>query len=366
MANPAMVSGNVAAPAGGAGMNPFWYASNFYAQKNNAQIAATQLTTSQTAFNLPLDSLGFLRGARIQVRSTGGAGGAVTADNPWNLFQNLSFNNVDGGNILYAMDGYSHMLYQAYGRPWQGDPTQAYDYAQSINPSFTLKLAPEVRHTAGVLANTDARSQYRVQGNLATAATLTTSGSTAPTVTTTTFIDVWAQVDSQDLNNVPNEQLPPGINLMNQRRYQSLPLSGAGSNNTILANAVVGNEIRLAMLVVRDSNGARQDYLSDPIQWFIDQRLLSNYTPDLVEQYMEDFYGAGKAMARPTGVYVFPRFFNPGTLYGQGWLETSNASALKWQTATAAGATNTSGGTINVYVDEMIATGAVPGELRDI
>lgn len=366
MANPAMVSGTTAAPSGGAAMNPFWSSSNFYAQKNNAQIAASQLSTSTVPFNLPLDSLGFLRGARVQVRSTGGAGGTVTSDNPWNLFQNVSFNNVDGGNILYQMDGYEHMLYQAYGRPWQGDPTAAYDYAQSINPSFTLKFAPEIRHTAGVLANTDARSQYRLQGNLSTATELITSGTTAPTVTTTTFIDVWAQVDSKDINDIPNEQLPPGINLMNQRRQQTLPLSGAGSTNTILANAVVGNEVRLAFLVVRDSNGARQDYLSDPIQWFIDQRLISNYTPDLVEQYMEDFYGAGQAMARPTGVYVFPRFYNPGTMYGQGWLGTSNASALKWQSSTAAGATNTSGGTINVYVDEMIPTGPVPAELYDI
>lgn len=367
MANPAMGTTAAAAPATVTGSNPFWYASNYYAQKNNAQIPVTILTTSQSAFNLPMDSLNYLRGARIQVRSSGGVGGTVTADNPWNLFQNLSFNNVDGGNILYAMDGYSHMLYQAYGRPWQGDPTNSYDYAQSINPSFTLKLAPEIRSTVGALFNTDARSQYRLQGNLALQSTLSSGTiTTAPTITTTTFIDTWAQVDAVDLQGVRNEQVPPGVNVMNQRRFQSFPLNGASSQNTVIANAVVGNEVRLAMVVVRDSNGARQDYLTDPIQWFIDQRKLSNYTPDLVQQYMEDFYGAGLAMSRPTGVYVFPRFYLPGSRTGQGWLQTSNASSLQWQSTTLSTATNTAGGTINVYVDEVIPVGAVPGEIQDL
>jgi hypothetical protein len=368
MANAAMTASAASSGAStGGGQNPFWYASNYYAQKNNAQIAATTLSTTQTAFNLPLDSLGFMRGARVQVRSTGAVGGVATPDNPWNLFQNLSFNNVDGGNILYPMDGYAQMLYQAYGRPWQGNPTAGYDYAMNINPSFTLKLAPEIRYTAGALANTDARSQYRLQGNLALQSTVTSGTiSTAPTVTTTTFVDLWAQVDSVDLNGVPNEQLPPGVNLMNQRRFQTFALSGAGSNNTVIATNCVGNEVRLAFLVVRDSNGARQDYLTDPIQWYIDQRLLSNYSPDLVQQYMEDFYGSG-VLSRPTGVYVFPRFFQPGSLTGQGWLETSNASGLKWQSSTLSTASNTSGGTINVYVDEVFpAGGTVPGELRDL
>lgn len=367
MANPAMGTQMAPAPTGAVGANPFWYASNYYAQKNNAQIPVTTLSTSQSSFNLPLDSLNFLRGARVQVRSTGGVGGVATADNPWNLFQGLSLNNVDGGNILYAMSGYEHMLFQAYGRPWQGDPTRSYDFAQSINPSFTLKLAPEIRATAGALYNTDARSQYRLQGNLALQSTLSSGAiTTAPTVTTTTFIDTWAQVDGVDLQGVRNEQVPPGVNIMNQRRLQVFPLNGASSNNTVIANAVVGNEVRLAMIAVRDSNGARQDYLTDPIQWFIDQRKLSNYTPDLVQQYMEDFYGANMAMARPTGVYVFPRFFLPGSLTGQGWLQTSNASSLQWQSTTLSTATNTNGGTINVYVDEVIPVGPVPGEIKDL
>jgi hypothetical protein len=119
------------------------------------------------------------------------------------------------------------------------------------------------------------------------------------------------------------------------------------------------------MLVVRDSNGARQDYLTDPLTWYQDARLLSNYTPDLVQDYMEDFYGTS-AMTRPTGVYVFPRFWNPGTLTGQGWMPTTNATQVRWESTTLSTASNTAGGTISMYVDEVVPVGAVPVELADI
>lgn len=366
MANMAMASTAPAtASVGSSGSNPFYFASNYYIQKNNQQIPSAALTTSPSAFNLAVDSIGFLRGFRLQVRSSGAVGGAVTPDNPWNLFQNLSFNNVDGGNILFPMTGYEHMLYQAYGRPWQGNPTASYDYAQSINPSFTLKLAPEVRHTVGALDNTDARSQYQVQGNLAAQSTLTSGTiSTAPTVTVTSYVDIWAQPDTVDLRDVPNEQTPPGANIQTKRRKLPLTLNAAGADNQLIPVGLMSNQLRLIMVALRDSNGARQDYFTDPIQWTLDARKFANYNPDTVQQYMEDFYGTG-AMPRPTGVYVFPRFYNPGTEVGQGWLQTNSASRMVFESTTAAAATNLPG-TATVYVDEIVPAGPFPVELMDL
>lgn len=366
MANLAMASTAPSQPAtGAAGSNPFYFASNYYIQKNNQQIAATQLSTTQAPFNLAVDSIGFLRGFRMQVRSTGGVGGAVTADNPWNLFQNLSFNNVDGGNILFPMTGYEHMLYQAYGRPWEGNPFASYDYAQSINPSFTLKLRPEVRHTVGALDNTDARSQYQIQGNLATAATLSSGTiSTAPTVTVTSYIDIWAQPDTVDLRDVPNEQVPPGANIQTKRRKIPLTLNAANADNQLIPVGLMSNQLRLLMVVLRDSNGARQDYFTDPIQWTLDARKFGNYNPDTVQQYMEDFYGTN-ALPRPTGVYVWPRFYNPGTETGQGWLQTNSASRMVFESTTVSTAANLPG-TATVYVDEIVPAGPFPVELMDL
>src|SRR6266700_1548266 len=144
-----MPSGAVAAAGGGGSsapataMNPFWAASNWYFEANNIEIAngSFQLTTSQKAFSVPLNTNGFLKDYRITVRATGAVGGAPTGD----------------------------------------DPTQWYDYARNINPSFTLKLAPEIRYTAGALANMDSRRNYVVAGQLATLAQLNGgSASTAP------------------------------------------------------------------------------------------------------------------------------------------------------------------------------------------
>lgn len=368
MANMAAAGQYNSAPATSSGTNvPFYFASNYFAKKNSQQIAATTLTTAQSAFDIALDPGGYMRGARLQVRSTGGVGGAVTQDNPWNVFQNLKFDNITSSSILYAMSGYEHMLYQAYGRPWQGNPTLNYDYGQSINPSFTLKLAPEIRHTAGVLANTDGRSLYRVAGNLAQQSTVTSGSiSTAPTVTVTTYIDTWAQPDPVNIvSGNPQDEMPPGINMYTSRRKQPLALSGAGASTSIWPSGLMGSQVRLFMLVVRDSNQTRQDYLTDPITWYQDARTLSVFTPDLVQQYMEDFYGTG-AMPRPTGVYVFPRFWNPGTMVGQGWMPTDTATQVRWDTTISSTATNTSGGTINMYVDEVVALGTQPIELMDI
>ena len=368
MANTAVAAGGAASlPATTSNGRAFWAASNYYLEKNNDQIPSTQLSTSSSAFNLRLNYGGFVRGARLQVRSSGGVGGTVTPDNPFNVFTNLIFNNVGNTPVFNQTNGYESMLYNAYGRPWEGDPVLAYDYAQSINPSFTLRLAPEIRHTLSALGNTDARQQYRVQGNL-NVQSLVTSGtiSTAPTVTVTTFLDTWAQPDTNDLQNIPNQPYPDGAYAaLNMRRNQSFSLNGAGSNNTVIATEAVGNLVRNVFLVVRDSNGARQDYLTDPLDWYLDTRIIAQYTPDTVQQYMQEFYGTG-ALSRPTGVYVFPRFFNPGTMTGQGWLETSTASGMKWTSATSGTATNTSGGTINMFVDEVVPLQAIPTELEDL
>ena len=58
-------------------------------------------------------------------------------------------------------------------------------------------------------------------------------------------------------------------------------------------------------------------------------------------------------MPRPTGVYVFPRFFNPGTLVGQGWLETSGATNLKWQSTTLSSGTNLPG-TVTILSEQVV------------
>ena len=185
-------------------------------------------------------------------------------------------------------------------------------------------------------------------------------------VVVTNYLETWAQPDAADLHGNEIESLPPGLNLATLRRHQIFTLNGAGADNQFqLTN--VGNELRCMILVVRDSNGARQDFLSDPIRWRLDNRSLGVFSPDEVFNQMNDFYDAlsSGTSQRPTGVYVWPRFYQPGQMKGQSWLGTTNATYLIWETATTAGATNVPG-TVEVITDEVVPVGAVPMELESI
>jgi hypothetical protein len=351
-----------------AGMNPFWSASNWYFEPNSNTIlnGSAALTTSAQPFAVQLNSNGFLKDYRIIVRSSGAVGGVAAPDSPFNLFANLTFENPNGSQFFQDHTGYQHMLYQAYGRPWEGNPQTWFDYAQGINPSFTLKLAPELRYTAGALPNMDSRRQYKVQGYVAPQSAITTGTiTTPPTVTFASGIDTWAQPDAKDLMQRTNETVPPGQALQVYRRHSSMVLNGAGTQNTIDGRALTGNLMRLIMLVVRDSNGARQDYLTDPISWILDSRTLANFTQADLFGLMQDFYGTGVVLPRPTGVYVFPRYFNPGNLQGQGWLETSGATKLQWTSTTSSSATNVPG-TVDIMVEDCVPLTGLPYELTNI
>lgn len=338
-------------------MVPFWAASNWYFESNNEEIAggSYQLTTATKPFKINLNSNGWMKDYRCVVRSSGAVGGTAAADGPWNLFQNTAFQTTTGSQFFKNHNGFEYLCYQAYGRPWEGDPTQWFDYSASINPSFTFKLAPEIRFTAGALPNMDDRRQYNVQGQVgAISSVISGTNTTAPTVTFASGIDTWAQVDQRNVvTGSTNQPTPGGVSVQTQRQLSVLTLNGASSTNTIDARSLTGVPSRLFMLEVRDSNAARKDYLTDPITYTLDTRTLANYTQaDLFGQF-QDFYGTAGVMARPTGVYVFPRFFNPGTLTGQGWLYSQGGSRLQWQSSTLSTGTNLPG-TITILTEQVV------------
>lgn len=353
-----------AAPSAGGGTVPFFYGSNRYVEKFATDTWQLTTTTSELVHNI--NPGGFLQGVRVQFRSTGGVGGTASADQPWVTVQSASLENIDGAPIMYPMGGLSYYLGDRFFRPWHGDAAARFDYAAGPNPSMSLFLRPEIRHTAGVLANTDARAQYRVRVTMNTWANVITSGSTAPTFTVTFYLETWAQPDDKDLRDNPIEPLPPGLNLATLRRRQVLAINSASADNQWqLSNT--GNEIRGIIAVVRDSNGARQDYLTDPIRWRIDNRSMGVFSPDEVFNRMADFYdGLGyNLVSRPAGVYVWPRFYQPGAMKGEAWLATTNASYVLFESATLSTGTNLPG-TVEWITDEVVPVGPVPMEFESI
>jgi hypothetical protein len=398
-----------ATPGGGgaAGGNPFQLATNLYCEKNNAgnvTAANGTITTSQAGFGGQINAGQYLRGIRLVVRANASASvttqNAATNDWPWNVLTQIDLVNVDGSEILYVMGGYAHYLAQKYGRPWLGDPGQLTDAVNSTTavPQFTLFLQPEIRWTAGVLANTDTRSQYRFDYTLDTIANITgangssyNTGSQAPIVTVQPYVDAWAQPDAEDLQGVPNQPVPPGLNIQYKRRHQIFTMNANASDN-IFQSALTGNAIRNQIIVTRNGGSVRSEGLTDPIQWSLDNRSLGKISVnnmgagagtaatagqvngDMLQVWMQEQYGeyfpariTGSTVntvqyARETGVYVFPRFLKPGSLYGQGWLYTSNSSKEIFE-STSGVATSA---TAELITDEVYPVGPVDPQLTDI
>lgn len=353
------------APASGTGtVVPFFYGTNQYVEKFATNTTTLGASASEQQYNI--NPGGFLRGVRLEVRSTTGAlgGGTLTGDVPASCLASVALENIDGSPIQYPMNGFAHLMGQWFFRPWHGDPQRRFDYSATINPAFSLFVQPELRQTAGVLANTDARALYRVRWTYATLATIVTGGTpTAPAVTVTAYMESWAQPDANDLRGNPIEEIPPGLNLATLRRQQIINLAAAGADNTFqLSN--MGNELRGILMILRNSSGVRTDLLSDPVRWRIDNRSLGVFSNQEIFNRMTDFYETlQNGSTRPTGVYVFPRFYDPGRMVGEAWLATTNATYLIFESATAAGG---SGGTIQIITDEVVPVGPVPMELESI
>ena len=385
-----------AAPA--AGQNPFQIATNLYAEKN-LQGIQTGLATTPTSQQLggSINAGQYLRGIRLMVRNSNTPatisvvnGMAVaTSDGAFSIIANADITNVDGSEILYNMSAYSHYIQQKYYKPWLKDRVLAYDYTPigaSLGGSFTLFLQPEIRFSAGVLANTDTRSQYRLDYTLSAV----TAG-TQPIYNITPYMDAWAQPDAQDLQGTANQPVPPGVNLQVKRRHQIFNAAASGDNTFL--STLTGNAIKGATLICRNASNIRVDGLTDPIYWYLDNRSLGRLNPDMVRQWSEDqsttydLYGAGSqagssyyltgtnatdplavgsgayagAGSGDLGVYSFPRFMEPGELYGQGWLYTANSTKFAFESSSA-----NSVSTVELVVDEVYPVGNVDPSLVDI
>lgn len=368
-------AGQSANVTGGGGGNPFQLVTNLYAEKNVQGLqTGVQLQNGIIPTGGAVNAGQYLRALRLIVRTvTAGAGGTPTADGTAALFSTLALTNVDGSEILYAMGSYSHWLIQTYGRPWQSNMVAAYDYvADGNSPSATFVLQPEIRWSAASLANTDTRSQYRYDAVLAPVTNIATGSTTPPVISVQPVMEAWAQPDDSDLQATPNQPVPPGINLQNKRRHQVFNMNAAG-NNTFLST-LTGNALRLQVLVTRNTAGQRIDGLSDPLYWQIDNRSLGKLNPDLVWQWANDFYAPwrGNLQTNPTqsdnahgvsdtGIYLFPRYLDPGNVTGQGWQYTANNTKLQWESATANG-----GSQLELITDEVYPVGEVDPSLVDI
>ena len=235
-----------------------------------------------------------------------------------------------------------------------------------------------MKDTLAVLANTDARAQYRFRYTLAAAnqagpyGLTTTAATTNPTVTVKLYIESWAQPDLNDLLGNAIQQIPDGLACSRFLMHEQPPLTGA---NNVVRETLTGNEIRGFIFVVRngDANHTRVD-LTDAnagaIDFRLDARRLWKMTPSQVVEEMNAFYQilAAGVWTRETGVYVVPRFSGPpdagDNFCGQGeyWLQTVEQTLL--QLEFGGGDITTSPGTFEIIYDALAIAGDLAPDLE--
>lgn len=351
------------------GLVPFIVGSNLYRE---APFSTTTLQLDanghETVANVTPG--GFLRGVILQVTSINGVigTGVLGPDAPWSLFSSISIEDISGGPILYPMSGFAAFVKQKYLHPWEGDPSKRSDFSNTVNPAFTLRLSIELRDTLCVLANTDARAQYRVRFTIAPSnATFTTAPTTTPTVTVKAYFSAWAQPDAHDLMEVPIQQSPDGL-IASRFVMHEVPVLNAGAN--VIRHTLMGNEIRGIVWIVRNSLGARinlTDANAGPIDFRLDNRREWKMNPSQIVEEMQWFYEqlANGTQTREVGVYVIPRFRDPGRLVGEYWLQTVEQSLLQCElNGTDLGAN--APGTLEIIYDELAVAGDLPANLEGV
>ena len=332
-------------------------------------VETLQLDANSHEFEANITPGGFLRGVVVQVTSTGGVLGAgvLAQDAPWSVISSLTLEDISGEGVLKPMSAFSHMIKQKWFSPWDGDPAKRPGFSNSVNPAFTLRAMVEVRDTLAVLANTDARAQYRVKFTVApSTAVFSTAPTTTPTVTVKIYPLRWFQPDAVDLLGTPIEELPPGL-VASRFVMHELPVFNAGNNTT--RHTLMGNEIRGIAWIVRNSLGARVD-LTDAnagaIDFRLDNRRLWKMRPSQIVEEMSWFFEdlQNGTWTRETGVYVIPRFRNIGRATGEHWLQTVEQTLLQAELSGGDLGANAPG-TLELIYDELaIATG--PEGLGDL
>lgn len=364
-----------AAPSGKTASAVPFLAGSWEYEEWMAQDATVTLGTSQKTYVHLVTPGGFLRGLLLIVSSsTGVLGGKATlsTEAPWSIVRSYTLESIDGTPIIYSMGGYSHYAVSRYCRPWDMDPANdPTGYSATINPAFRLRFFCEGRITIGVLPNTDARAQYRFRYSLnpliypATTLTgLVNEGTTvtAPKVTTTIFLETYAQPPQTDYAGNPIVQIPDGLTLQRFVSHQTGTKTNSGAFS-IKSNRV-GNLIRTLIDVFRTSAGVRANLSADPVRLRLDNtQLWARYRTswDYDIDRFSSQQNAHDTSARPTGVYVYFRYHNPGQMDGNYWLPTTEASYLL-QTFTGGSAN----GTLETITEDLAPAGPVPAYLQGL
>jgi len=386
LGHPGILAGAAVAPqaVGGTGVIPFQAASHEIIFDAFTSDSWTPGAAQVNLFNGGLSAVrpyGYLANLWIKLTTSGGTAGSgvLAADSPFNALSTFRFLDPNGHAIVDT-DGFGLYLLNKYGaRYYLGDPKLLPNANVSGVVTFgydllvPLQINPELG--IGAIPNMDSSGPYRIQaiGNTQAGIYSGVTGLTSPLVTLTVGGEFLSLPDRQSrVNGAPQMIAPPGLDrgfaIVGEYTKQTYGIQAGGGVQTIRLTRV-GNIIRQLFLVVRNSSGARINWVGSAlatgtmIQFSFDTVPLWQADPQHILDQMARRRSSGYTYvaAADLGVIVIdfavPAELALGSLgmdagFDQ-MIQTAQSSALEltFNWAAAAG-----GGTLEVYTSDVTIT----------
>lgn len=245
--------------------------------------SVTPTTSAQQLGPFDVPAYGYLRHIYILVTTSGGTIGSATlaADAPWNVFQEVTLLDVNGGQMFGPFTGYQTFLANKWGSyAFTTDPALAPDanVSGAITFSFGFRIPVEILHNNGLgaLANQNAAAAYKVRLVVNTIANIWgVAPTTAPAVRVRGYLEAWSQPTQSDAFGRMQATVPPAHGTSQFWTVFNKAIV-AGDNVILLPR--VGNLLRNLIVVLRDGSGVRRTFanMPDPIDVRWDARQLIN------------------------------------------------------------------------------------------
>jgi hypothetical protein len=369
---------------GGAGVIPFQAASHEVIFDAFTSDSFTPGAAQVNLFNGSLGAIkpyGYLANLWIKVKTSGGVAGTavLAADAPYNALATFRFLDPNGHAIVDT-DGYGlYLLNKWGGRYYLGDPKLLPNanttglITWQFDPLLPLQINPELG--IGAIPNMDSSGPYRILaiGNTQAAIYSTIPGLTSPLVTLSVGGEFLSLPDRQSrVNGAPQMIAPPGLDkgyaIVGEYTKQTYNIQSGGGVQTHRMTRV-GNIVRQMFLVVRNSAGARIDWVATAlatgtlVQFAFDTVPLWQADPQHVLDQMARRRSSGYGIigALDLGLLVIdfaaPAELAVGSLGQDGgfdqMIQTAQSSALEltFNWAAAAGA-----GVLEVYTSDVTIT----------
>lgn len=249
-----------------AGRIPFTSASLRYREKIFSKPAFSLTAAAQDASppGGAIKSYGYLRRLLILVVGSGGTGGNLAADAPWNFFSQVSVTQPNGEEMFGGptFTGFHAMLAADHaGRFLNDTPDTLPSFSSVVTaPRFVLPINFEIDSEKGIasLPNQDFSAPWKLQLTCNTSTNFfLTAPTTAPTFTVDVFMDCWTVPSPVNaLNpNIQQEVAPPLLGTLSKWTIQQYAVAASSLQNVLLQRK--GNAIRNLIFVLRNSSGAR-------------------------------------------------------------------------------------------------------------